>query len=451
MATSRRQFLRGSAAAGVATLVVGVPRTAAETEIAAIRSHPEAFVVALVGDFGSGRPAQRAVSQRLHSWKPRAVFTMGDNVYGEAGDDPKRLLKDRVTAHYGKFVSNKSFYPALGNHDWGETGPGIIEQDGQGGTHGVWHDTFDYLPGNGRYYDVRIGPLHVFVLHDYFREPDGHRLGDRQSQWLETAARASNAPYKMVVHHYAPYVSSPHANKRMRWPYGQWGIHTSFTGHWHHYERRSIDGVTYVVNGAGGARPEFVGPREANVDALYAERNGACRMTVAPEAALIEFVSDDGVVRDSFVQRFSDLQDPVNGERPAGQPQPPLAPGNDGPLASEPFVSSTGRAAVIARLYFAVFERAPDLPGFDYWTSLGLPVTDVAELFVSSAEFLGRYGHLSNSEFVDRVYRNVLGRQADSEGFQYWVGVLDAGNSRGDLMIGFSESVEFRRRSGIRN
>ena len=449
MATTRRHFLRGSAAAGVATLALGVPRTAAQTQAAAIRNDPEAFVVGLVGDFGTGRPAQRAVSQRVHSWKPAAVFTMGDNVYGRNGDDPASLVEDRVSAYYGKFITDQLFYPSLGNHDWGEGGPGIITLDGQGGTTGPWHSTFDYLPGNGRYYDVRLGPLHAFVVHDYFREPDGHRMGTVQAQWLEASARASDAPYKIVIHHYAPYVSSPHANQRMRWPYGEWGIHASFTGHWHHYERRSVDGVIYVVNGSGGAVTEFVGPRDQNVDALYAAKNGAVRMTVAPDAVLVEFVSDDGVVRDSFIQRYSDLAVAAGPGLPPVQPEPTVGPAEGGPLATEPFVSATGRAGVIARLYYAVFERAPDLDGFDYWTNVDLTVTGVAEWFVSSAEFVATYGNLSNTAFVDRVYLNVLGRPADGEGHNYWVGLLDAGTTRGDLMIGFSESLEFRRRSGI--
>ena len=68
----------------------------------------------------------------------------------------------------------------------------------------------------------------------------------------------------------------------------------------------------------------------------------------------------------------------------------------------------------------------------------------------SSSEFIDRYGSLSNSQYVDLVYQNVLGRAPDSSGRKHWVDGLTAGrNSRGGVMIGFSESPEFRARTGI--
>ncbi len=450
MATTRRQFLRGSAAAGVAGLAIGVSPSAGAAEADEIRSHPDAFTVALIGDFGSGRPGQRDVARMVHGWKPTTVFTMGDNVYSADGVDPQELIDTKVGDYYGKFIANQTFFPSIGNHDWGDPGTAIIEVDGNGGTRGAWHDTFDYLPGNGRYYDVRLGPLHVFVVDDYFREPDGHRLGSKQAQWLEASTRASDAEYKVVVHHFAPYVSSVNANKQMRWPFDQWGIDASFTGHWHHYERREVDGVQYIVNGLGGTAFGFSGTQESGVEVLYAAKNGASRMTFSPDAVLVEFLSSDGVIRDSHIHRFADHNVPVIPPVEPVQPEPTKPePEGSGPLAGEPFVAATGRAATIARLYFAVFERAPDLDGFDYWSNLALPVTRVAEFFVSSTEFLNTYGSLGNTDFVDRVYRNVLGRSADSDGFAYWAGLLDKGTTRGDVMIGFSESPEFRTRTGI--
>jgi hypothetical protein len=47
--------------------------------------------------------------------------------------------------------------------------------------------------------------------------------------------------------------------------------------------------------------------------------------------------------------------------------------------------------------------------------------------------------------FVDRVYRNVLGRPADSSGTTYWKTRLDSGMSRGQVMANFSQSTEYIR------
>ena len=60
------------------------------------------------------------------------------------------------------------------------------------------------------------------------------------------------------------------------------------------------------------------------------------------------------------------------------------------------------------------------------------------------------FGDLTNEEFVETVYLNVLGRRADSSGKAYWVGRLDDGSlGRGRLMIDFSESSENRTRLRI--
>jgi hypothetical protein len=43
---------------------------------------------------------------------------------------------------------------------------------------------------------------------------------------------------------------------------------------------------------------------------------------------------------------------------------------------------------------------------------------------------------------VTLLYENVLGRPADSAGLADWVGRLNAGATRGQILIGFSESQE---------
>lgn len=47
----------------------------------------------------------------------------------------------------------------------------------------------------------------------------------------------------------------------------------------------------------------------------------------------------------------------------------------------------------------------------------------------------------------DRVYRNVLGRAPEAGGYDYWVDQLGRGMIRGELMIYFSDSDEFRTRT----
>ena len=102
----------------------------------------------------------------------------------------------------------------------------------------------------------------------------------------------------------------------------------------------------------------------------------------------------------------------------------------------------------VVRLYFAYFLRIPDYAGVDFWmgqSRAGTPLATISQNFAASAEFDARYGALNNSQFVDLVYQNVLGRAPDAPGKAFWQGQLDANAmSRGQVMLGFSESDEYR-------
>ncbi len=97
----------------------------------------------------------------------------------------------------------------------------------------------------------------------------------------------------------------------------------------------------------------------------------------------------------------------------------------------------------IGRLYRAYFLRRPDTRGLAHWINTGLELPAISDVFANSTEFLNRYGTLTNRDFVSLVYRNVLGRRADTDGFNYWIGQANRGVPRGDIMTGFSESREF--------
>jgi hypothetical protein len=107
-----------------------------------------------------------------------------------------------------------------------------------------------------------------------------------------------------------------------------------------------------------------------------------------------------------------------------------------------------GAIAPVARLYFAYFLRIPDYAGLDFWIGYyraGNSLDAISDFFAGSAEFQSRYGSLDNAGFVNLVYQNVLGRAPDPGGFAFWKGQLDSGQrTRGQVMLGFSESEEFR-------
>jgi len=109
---------------------------------------------------------------------------------------------------------------------------------------------------------------------------------------------------------------------------------------------------------------------------------------------------------------------------------------------------SQAEVAPVVRLYYAYFLRMPDYSGLSYWLGqvrAGVSAASVSDAFARSREFLNRYGSLTNGAFVDLVYQNVLHRDADPEGRDYWQDQLAAGRvTRGDVMLGFSESAEYK-------
>jgi Domain of unknown function (DUF4214) len=101
----------------------------------------------------------------------------------------------------------------------------------------------------------------------------------------------------------------------------------------------------------------------------------------------------------------------------------------------------------VVRLYLGFFNRIPDSGGLKDWVTqlrAGTPIGTIASAFTRSQEFQNTYGALTNSQFITLVYRNVLGRAPDAAGFADWSARLAAGLSRGDMMVGFTESTEFQ-------
>ncbi len=93
-------------------------------------------------------------------------------------------------------------------------------------------------------------------------------------------------------------------------------------------------------------------------------------------------------------------------------------------------------------------KRLPNPDGLKYWiekySSGENDSRVVASSFLASDEFKQRYGeNVSNENYVNTLYVNVLGRDYDQAGYNYWLGNLNNGvETRYELLLGFSESLE---------
>jgi hypothetical protein len=127
---------------------------------------------------------------------------------------------------------------------------------------------------------------------------------------------------------------------------------------------------------------------------------------------------------------------------------------DDGYLA----IDIDGTAGQLYRLYSAAFGREPDAVGMGYWMSRmdsGTSLKQVSREFMlggdgtGQAEFIKLYGsNANNSTFVTTLYHNILGRDPDASGYQFWLNALntdantDKNILRSQLMIDFSDSPE---------
>ena len=107
---------------------------------------------------------------------------------------------------------------------------------------------------------------------------------------------------------------------------------------------------------------------------------------------------------------------------------------------------TSGDAGEAYRLYSAAYARSPDRTGLSYWVNRldhGTSLQEVSQAFVSSAEFQSIYGaNPSAGQMVTKLYQNILGRAPDASGLNYWMGIVQQGMTRADLLISFSEGAE---------
>ena len=103
------------------------------------------------------------------------------------------------------------------------------------------------------------------------------------------------------------------------------------------------------------------------------------------------------------------------------------------------------REAFVDRFYNLVLERLSDKGGVKYWTgelkSKRKTAADIANGFFSSDEFVAKA--VSNEDFIKIAYRTLLGREADTNGKNFWVGKLNNGYARSAVILDFVYTPEF--------
>lgn len=91
-------------------------------------------------------------------------------------------------------------------------------------------------------------------------------------------------------------------------------------------------------------------------------------------------------------------------------------------------MAKASNAQLVSALYIAVYNRAPETSGFNFWVETldqGVPLQSMAAQFVTHEVFSQNYGELSNLGLVEAFYKNILGGDGDQQGVDFWVQELE--------------------------
>ena len=262
---------------------------------------------AVIGDFGVGlNENEGKVAALVRSWNPDFIIALGDNRYGTVDYD------SAVGQHFCEFLSetetssncsgdealSNAFFPSLGNHDYTDGG-GLDEYLAYFTLPGVGLNTSG-TSGNERYYDFIKGPVHFFVI-DSEGALSSASDNTAQMTWLQAQLAAFAMPWQIVYFHHPPHASGKHGSSpEMRWPFVLWGADAVMSGHDHNYERLSVEGLTYFVNGLGGKSIRDFSESVSGSLVRYNDDFGAM-LVVANEAAVtFKFFNVAGEIVDDF-------------------------------------------------------------------------------------------------------------------------------------------------------
>lgn len=99
----------------------------------------------------------------------------------------------------------------------------------------------------------------------------------------------------------------------------------------------------------------------------------------------------------------------------------------------------------VKRLYSNILGRDADVEGMNFWVnelkSLNRTAATVAYGFFDSEEYLA--SNKSDDSYCKDLYATLMGRKADEAGMEYWLKVLSDGESRGFVFNKFATSAEF--------
>jgi len=214
------------------------------------------FRVVAVGDSGFGHDTSYRLGKLMAEENPHAFFHLGDVVYWmhEYNNDHFLNWKLKYFDMFKPVMQKAPHYATFGNHDqdgatWLDEWPSYywmfppFNEDNHEGARS-WY-AFDY-------HNIQFVCLNSQLFYSY------PNLKNQQTEWLQTKLARDDVDYTVVFYHVTSHTSAaPHQWDGI-YSAEQWGplfeeanVPLVIAGHAHVYERLALNGVHYLVAGAG--------------------------------------------------------------------------------------------------------------------------------------------------------------------------------------------------------
>ncbi len=309
---------------------------------------PEPVTFLALGDFGVGidEPTmghqQLGVArtmQRLADTLPvRFLVGLGDTIYHGAGGKLERTgaVDDDwwVTFFqpYRHLLDHLPFYPTAGNHDGADT----EASDDRGQLEdnlfllerfGPRREVGRASLGPGLFYRVQVsGLLELVCIDSTWGREEGHHwfCDDDHQRWLQQAFADCRATWQVPFCHHPAWCAGPHHPgmaeqvEHLVPLYGQADVRLLLSGHEHNLQHGRVDGLDYLVSGAGG-KLQLDPPDRF-------EEAGTLTWAAEPHCLLVQVDAEQLIVT------------PYGATPPGGQPRPVVRRTPAGELTDEPIV-----------------------------------------------------------------------------------------------------------------
>lgn len=226
----------------------------------------------LVADHGSRSSTQSRVAagmaKQAKRKEPVAIAAVGDNIYGSGAEGKESLIVSWFSDVYLKHSALKRpWYVVTGNHDW--YSDARVERDftksssNKGGywqMPGFWYQHTFISKTSGLKVDCFFIDTQIWVGASAVSKYLGSWAKKEQKKWLEGVLEGSSAQWKIVLGHHPVYSRGSHGVtdemfKELDPMMRRHGVQAFIAGHDHSKHLIEYEGLSYVVNGAGGKDP----------------------------------------------------------------------------------------------------------------------------------------------------------------------------------------------------